>query len=207
MVSGIVKAEVVESLTSPLDDVVPGGDNSGFGVWNNQPAFKHTDKDYTKENNVNLKPLKYKMKFSPVDFIWPNISLKLFRLHTKYRGFHGPWLLTLMLSSGEFTRAGSRGRLPIAQNVWRIFQISMMWTLAGCARSTKLSTGINCFRNTIKENVIYYQIKAYFPENALAPSVYTQRIVVFISTVSVIYFAISPFYLQVRVFRCTGINS
>lgn len=53
MVSGIVKAEVVVSLTSPPDDVVPGDVNSGFGVWNNQPAFKHTDKDYTTETKQN----------------------------------------------------------------------------------------------------------------------------------------------------------
>ena len=81
MVSGIVKAEVVVSLTSPPDDVVPEDVNSGFGVWNNQPAFKHTDKVYTnwkKRTETKFdcsKTLKYKMKFSSVDVMWPNISL------------------------------------------------------------------------------------------------------------------------------------
>ena len=113
-----------------------------------------------------------------------------------------------MLSSGEFTRAGAHGRLPIAQKVWCIF-FKYPWCERLLAVHAQLNSPLvsTVLKNTIKENVINSQIKAYFPENALAPSVYTQRIVVFISTVSVIYFAVCPFYLQVRVFRCTSIIS
>ena len=109
---------------------------------------------------------------------------------------------------------------------WRVYQSGSPWPLTyctkrmtyffkypGCERLRAVHAQINSplvstvLKNTIKEYVINSQIKAYFPVNAIAPSVYTQRIVVFISTVSVIYFAVCPFYLQVRVFRCTSIIS